>query len=152
LTLEQTKQLFTLAIKAQHYGLHKANLVFVDSQPKGVFVDSEPKGILNSGKIFIIDTDKHEMPPIEVCKKLRLDYIKNGNYLHDGNGIYMNPDIINDPITRMELSQYTKHQSHTEEAYAWLSQKTKERENERLSLRKQLEMNSWDLSPAFLEF
>lgn len=115
------QQLYCLAIEANHYDMHCANYVLTDEN-----------------KIVIIDTDKYSMPDQETCAQLRMDYLLNGNRLRESGGIRMDPDIINDPITKLELMLYSKWPNFNSLAYAYLSMKAEAREQQRKQTLKKL--------------
>jgi hypothetical protein len=118
--LKQTKQLSELAINAFHYDIHRKNLI---------------QSTLNS-KIYIIDTDHIAMPPQEKRDKLYTDWLEHGIHLRDINeSTIINPEIINDPLTRMEVSMCLKTENYTEEARNYLKKLISEREQYRLSLK-----------------
>lgn len=119
LTFEQTKQLICIANACHHYDIHRGNLV------------------LGDGKVYIIDTDSDAMPSFNKHIELQVDHILNGTYIHDNkHSICMTPKIINDPLTKMELSTYSKHQNYSPEAESYISFKLKEREEFRILLKK----------------
>ncbi len=115
LNLAQTKQLCKLALGANHYNIHPENLVFAD-------------------KIYITDTSVAAMPAAEEQARLHSDWVLNGTRLHDGGGIRMNPDIINDPLTKMELAMYCARPYYDDDAYAYLGNLINAREAYRKSL------------------
>lgn len=121
LTLEQTKQLICIADTCHHYDIHRGNLV------------------LSENKVYIIDTDSDAIPSFNKHIELQIDFILNGTYIHDDeHSIRMNPKIINDPLTKMKLSTYSKHQNYSQEAESYISFKCKEKEEFRILLKKYL--------------
>lgn len=123
--LEQVKQLCKLAELAHHYDLHPANLVTT-----------------LDGKIMIIDTDKQAMPSSDKIAELEQDWLLCGNRIHTSNGICMMPEIINDPLVKLELAMYSKHKNYSDEAYAYLIALFKTRERERLKAYEQAQAKS----------
>lgn len=117
LNCDQIKQLYTFVIKAQYYHMHRLNYII------------DHKGIIN-----IIDVGYPEVIHKDEAIQLREHYIKNGNGIHIGNSQIMDP-FINDPVTQFELCTYSKYSFVSNDAYAWLHKKFKERENERLKLK-----------------
>jgi hypothetical protein len=86
----------------------------------------------SDGKVYIIDTDVLAMPPLDEVKRLREDYIKNGKgYLHSLSV------KINDTITKLEISMYSKWCSHTRDAYSFLHTYITYREAIRVRLAKE---------------
>jgi len=118
LDLEQTQQLWSAAMDASHYDMHCANYVVADN-----------------GKVYIIDTDDGAMPSQNKSFTLTLDWLFYGNRLHDGSGIRMNPEKINDPATKLELSLYSKWKNYNDDAYAWVSSMVQRRETLRKTIR-----------------
>jgi hypothetical protein len=123
LNKNQFEQLYTFVIKAQYYKMHRLNYK-----------------VSNDGIVHIIDTGNEEVVQKEEAIRLREDYIKNGNGIHDGHGIRMDP-FINDPITQFELSNYTSNRYGpiNDEAGKWFYEKITQREKVRLELKLSLE-------------
>jgi hypothetical protein len=118
--VEQTRQLAELAINVFHYDIHRQNLIKSGSD----------------SKIYIIDTDHIAMPPQEKHEKLYTDWLENGIRIQNINvNTLINPEIINDPLTRMEISMYSKVENYTEEARNYLKKLIYEREQYRLNLK-----------------
>lgn len=115
---KQVKQLCKVALHAKHYDLHPANYI---SQKDGTLV--------------IIDTDAHAMPSTQEIKQREEDWLLHGTRIHDGNGgTFMNPEIINDPLTKLELPMYSKHRNYDDKAWNYLYNEVKKREELRLQL------------------
>lgn len=121
---EQIKQLYTFVTKGQYYRLHRFNYI-----------------IDKNGIVHIIDTGDQEVLQKKEAIEKRLDYIKNGNGMHNGPGVRMDPPI-NDPLTQLELCMYSKHAFLNNDAYTWLNTKLEEREEERRQYKKKLKNNS----------
>jgi len=117
INLQQVKQLCKIAVLAGHYDLHPANYVTT-----------------TDGKITIIDTDKQAMPPLNVIKLLKHDWLQYGNRIHNSGSISMDPKIINDPFIKLELPMYSKYNNYSDEAYSYLDKHIKKREQLRIDL------------------
>jgi hypothetical protein len=75
------------------------------------------------------------MPNEEEHKKLYEDWLIHGTRIHtEYGGTLMNPDIINHPLTKMELSMYSRHRNYNDEAFVYLSNLIKKIEMDRLAL------------------
>ncbi len=116
LTREHAKQLCTLAMRANHYDLHARNYL-----------------LKQDGTICIIDTDNHAMPSPEEIERLRQDWIKNGTRIrHPDGGVAMDPEIINHPLTKLELPLYSKHCNYDQQAYRYVQEEVQKQEQLRL--------------------
>lgn len=112
---KQMKQLCQVALHAKHYDLHPANYI----QQK-------------DGTLVIIDTDARAMPSEQEVKRRTEDWLLHGTRIHDNGGTCMDPDIINDPLTKLELPMYSKHCNYDDKAREYLSKELKKREELRL--------------------
>lgn len=117
LSVKQVAQLCQVALHAKHYDLHPANYI---SQ--------------KDGTLMIIDTDSHAMPSAQEIKRREEDWLLHGTRIHDNGGTRMDPDIINDPLIKLELPMYSKHCNYDDEARAYLRKELKKREELRLQL------------------